>query len=137
MRNQEGKIRLHKKVHKKSFLCHFLSLLLYAPLPLQSDVLVEWPLWYVAMLLCVVFCVVISWVDGRKYENLSQFNTNWVASLRTWYYFSLCFSFSFSGYELTVIKKSHTLKCYSLLHKFLLKTQHYRLIVGNYKRINI
>ena len=25
----------------------------------------------------MVFCVVISWVDGQKYENLPQFNTNW------------------------------------------------------------
>ena len=25
------------------------------------------------------------WVNGQKYENLLQFNTSWLASLRTWY----------------------------------------------------
>ena len=75
----------------------------------------------------MVFYVVISWVNWRKYEKISQFNTDWVASLRTWYYFR--FSFSCSGYELTVIRKGHALNCYSFLQKFLLKTQIYILVL--------
>ena len=38
----------------------------------------------------------------------------------TWDCFRLCFSFSCSGYDLTLIKKSRTLNCYSFLQKFLL-----------------
>ena len=40
----------------------------------------------------------------RKYENLPQFNADWLASLKTWYYFRLCFSSNFSGFDVTVIK---------------------------------
>ena len=79
-----------------------------------------------------VFCVVISWVNGWKHENLLQFNTSWLASLRMWYlYFKLCFSSSCSGYDLTLIKKWRTLNCYSFLQIFLLKTKTYKLVVGN------
>ena len=63
----------------------------------------------------------ISWVNDWNNENLLQFNTSWLAFLRTWYYFRLCFSFSCSGYDLTLIKKSHTLNYYSFLQKLLLK----------------
>ena len=35
----------------------------------------------------------------------------------------LCFSFSFSGYDFTLIKKNYTLNCYLFLQKFLLKNQ--------------
>ena len=47
--------------------------------------------------------------DSRKYKNLLQFNTSWLASLRTWYCFRVCFSFSCSSYDLTLIRKRHTL----------------------------
>ena len=60
------------------------------------------------ILVWVLFCVMISWVNGPKCENLLQFNTSWLESPRTWYYFKLCFSFSCSSYDLTLIKKSHT-----------------------------
>ena len=60
------------------------------------------------ILVWVAFCVMISWVNGPKCENLLQFNTSWLESPRTWYYFKLCFSFSCSSYDLTLIKKSHT-----------------------------
>ena len=63
----------------------------------------------------------ISWVNGRKYENLLQFYFSWLSALRTWYYFGLCFSFSCFFFDLTLIKKSHTLNCYLFLHNFLLK----------------
>ena len=36
-----------------------------------------------------------------------QSNTSWLTSLETWYYFRLCFSFSCSGYDVTLIKKAH------------------------------
>ena len=93
-------------------LCCFLSLL---PSPSQ-----------VAYLLNGLYgwcSVMISWVNGRKYENLLQFYFSWLPALRTWYYFRLCFSFSCFVFDLTLIKKSHTLNCYSFLHKFLLKTK--------------
>ena len=67
----------------------------------------------------------MSWVNGWKYENPLQSinNTSWLTCLRMWYYFRLCFSFSCSGYDLTLIKKSHTLNCYSFPQTFLLKTK--------------
>ena len=80
-------------------------------------------------MLWVVFCVMISWVNGQKYENLLQFNTNWLASLSTWYYFRLCFSFSCSSYDLSLLKKSHTLNCYPFVQKFFIGF--YKLILGN------
>ena len=65
--------------------------------------------------------VMISWVNGREYENLLQFYFSWLTALRTWYYFRLCISFSCFVFDLALIKKSHTLNCYLFLHKFLLK----------------
>ena len=73
----------------------------------------------------------ISWVNSQKYENLLQFNTSWLISLRSWYYFRLCFSFSCSGHDLTLIKKSQAVNYYSFLQKFLLKSKTYKLVVGN------
>ena len=106
--------------------CCFLSLL--SP-PSQTMYFLSGP--YIDILLGVVLCVMISWVNGWKHENFLQFNTSWLVFLRTWYYFRLCFSFSYSGYDLTLIKESHTLNCYSFLQKFLLKTKAYKLVVGN------
>ena len=45
----------------------------------------------------------ISWVNGRKYENLKYF-------CPTIDYFRLCFSFSCSGFDLTLVKKSQFLQ---------------------------
>ena len=72
----------------------------------------------------------------RKYENLLQFITSWLASLRKWYYsrlFIIIFSFSCSGCDLTLIRKRDTLNCYSLLLKLLLKTKTYKLVLGNWQ----
>ena len=44
-------------------------------------------------------------------------------ALWTWYYLRLCFSFISFVFDLTLIKRSHTLNCYSFLHNFLLKTK--------------
>ena len=49
-----------------SFLPHFLLLSSSTPFAFPSDVLAQWPVW-------VVFCVMMSWVNGQKYENLLQF----------------------------------------------------------------
>ena len=71
----------------------------------------------------------ISWLNGQKYENLLQFNTTWLASVRMWYI--LDFDLTSVVLAMTLIKKRHTLNFYSLLHKFLLKTKTYELGVGN------
>ena len=47
---------------------------------------------------------------------------SWLPALRTWYHFRLCFSFTCFVFDLTLIKRNHTLNCYSFLNKFLLKT---------------
>ena len=70
-----------------------------------------------------------SWVNSQKYENLLQFDTSWLASLKTWHYFRLCFTFSWSGYDLTLIKTSDPLNCYLFLQKFLLEKNVKSLIV--------
>ena len=82
-----------------SFLCQFMLISLSTPPPLSSDVIAEWPVSIYVVLLWVVFCVMMSWVNGRKYENLLQFNTSWLVSVRMWFYFRLCFSFTCSGYD--------------------------------------
>ena len=50
-----------------------------------------------------------------EWSNILQFNTSWLASLRTRYILDLAlvFSSSCSGYDLTLIKRSHTLNLYS------------------------
>ena len=125
MRNQEGMIELQKKVQRRTrvknitslFWLHallsmsiYVDFFVYSPFP--SNAIAEWSLQMYIALLWVVFCVMISWVNGRKYENPLKDNTSCLASLRTWYYFRLCFNFSCSGYDLKLIKKSHTLSCY-------------------------
>ena len=135
MRNQKRKIELQKIVHRKicargiTFLTARCTVSPSTPSPFLSDVLAEWPLLRYRILLWVVFCVAISRVNGRKYENLLQFNTSWLASLKK-RCFRLCFSFYCSGYELILIKKSRN--CYSFLQKFFWKTRTYKLVVGNY-----
>ena len=57
----------------RSFLCFFCCFLCL-PFPLPK---------------LRIFCVIILWVNGWKYENLLQINTSWLASLRTWYYFNI------------------------------------------------
>ena len=97
-------------------------------LPFPNCVHAEWSLQRYIILRWLVFCVMIPSVNGRKYDNLLQFNTSWLASLGMWYYFSLLFRFGCSGYDLTL---SHTLNWYPFLQKFLLKTKTYKLVVGN------
>ena len=84
--------------------------------------------WFLHYILWVVFCVTISRMNSQKYENHQQLNSDWLTSLKTWYYFG---GFSYFGCDLTVIKKSCALNCYSVSLKFLLKTQIYKLVGGN------
>ena len=86
--------------------------------------------WMTPMIHSVVMDVILCddiMSERLKIENLLQFNTSWLESLKTWYYldclgfYRLCFTFCCSGYDLTLIKKSHTLNCYWFLQKFLLK----------------
>ena len=72
------------------FFCCFLHLL---PPPSQVMYLLNDP--YIDTLLGIVFCVMTSRVEGWKYENILQFNISCLVFLRTWYYFKLCFSFSY------------------------------------------
>ena len=76
----------------------YVDFFIYLLPPLKWRV-AEWPVSIYVVLLWVVFCVMMSWVNGRKYENPLQFNTSWLASLRMWFYFRLCFSFTCSGYD--------------------------------------
>ena len=57
--------------------------------------------------------IMSEWSKIHEYENLLQFNTSLLTSLRTRYNFRLCFSFSCSGYCLSLIKKTHALNYYS------------------------
>ena len=118
---EEIKIELQKKLHRRihvrditswfkpSFPYHFLLLSSSTPSSSQVTYLLNGP--YIkrySVLLWVLFCVMVSWVKGQKHENVFQFNTSWLASLKMQYYFRLSFSFSCSGYDVTFIKSSHT-----------------------------
>ena len=50
------------------------------PTPSQATYLLNCP--YIDTLFKLVFCVMISLVNGKKYENLFQFNTSWLVFLR-------------------------------------------------------
>ena len=117
---------LHALLSMSFFIAFFVYSLLF-----PSYVLAEWPLCRYIIFRWLVFCVMITWVNGRKYDNLLQFNTSWLASLRPWYYLRLGFSSSCSGYDHRLIKKSHTINYYLFLRKFLPKTKTYKFIVGN------
>ena len=73
-----------------SFLCHFFVDFFVYSLPFS-----KWCTFRMIqymILVWMVFCVMISWVNGRKCENLLQFKTSGLASLRTWFYFRLNFA---------------------------------------------
>ena len=97
VRNQEGKNELQKKVHRRicvrniTFLTvHspfnvFLLLSLYIlPPPSQVTPLQNDPYKDIYFAMCGILCVIISWVNGRKYENLLQFTT-------TCFFYKQCF----------------------------------------------
>ena len=77
-------IKLFSKSFFADFYCRvgiscFLLLSLSTPSPFPSSVIAEWSLQRYIILL---YCVMISWVNGEKYENLLQVHTSWLASLR-------------------------------------------------------
>ena len=143
MRNQGEKLSYRKK-YKEEFvwetslfwlhallfmcvLCHFSRLLL--PLPKWRTCLMTSKMIYI-IVMGGILCDIMSKLS-KIWKSLLQFNNSLLPSLRTWYYFRLCFSFSCSGYGVTLIKKSHTLNCPSLLRKILLKTKNWKLVVGH------
>ena len=83
----------------------------------------------------MVFCVVISWVNSRKYDNFWQFNTGWLTSLRTWYYIRPFFSFSCSGYGLTVIYKFTNSLLVTVLAQFTTKKENSKKAIYFLSRI--
>ena len=91
-----------------SFLCHSLLWSSSTPFPFPSDVLTQW-------LYGDVLCDDIMNNRSKIWKSLAIYYSI--------YYFRLCFSFSCSGYYLSLTKKRNTLNCYSFLHKFLLKTK--------------
>ena len=99
-----------------SFLYHFLLLSSSTPSPFPSDVLAEWLL-YGYIFTGGILCDDIMSERLKILKSLFQFNSSWLAFLR------LYFSWSCSGYDLTLIKENHTLNCYLFLQKFLLKTK--------------
>ena len=144
MRHQEGKSGLQKKYIEEfvlgtslfwlrsllyCFLIFCCFLCFHSPLAIWRTCWIT--LWKYTIMRWLVFCVMIPSVNSQNYANLLQFNTSWWLSLGRWYYFTLCFSLSSSDYDLTVIKKSHTLNCYLILQKFLLKTKSYKFVFGN------
>ena len=62
----------------------------------------------------VMFYVMISWVNGQKYENLLQFIIQYII---------LDFVLASVVLAMTLTKKSNILSCYSFLHKLLLITK--------------
>ena len=119
MRNpEEIKIQLQNKSTKKnlceghyvsdctlSFLCHFLLLLNI------SFHLLNWcTCWMTPIKIhntAISGRYSVWWYHEWTVRNMKllQFNTRSLASLRTWHYSRLCFSFSCSGYGFTLIKK--------------------------------
>ena len=65
-------------------------------------------------------------------KNLSRFNTDCLASLRTYIILDFVLaSVVLAVYDLTVSLKSHTSIRYSVLQTFLSKAQIYKLVIGN------
>ena len=144
MKNQEGiKIELQKKVHIRIcmrtslFWLHALvSMSLCVALFIYTFPLAKWYTWWMALIkihniaMGGILCDDIMSERSKIWKFLT-FNTSWLASLRTWYYFRLCFSFSCSGYDLILIKKSHTLKLLFISTKVFIKNRNWQLVVGN------
>ena len=99
---------------RPSFCVTLLLLSFFTLCPFPGDVLVEWPLIKIHNIAMAGILCDDTKSERSKNDNLLQFNTSWLASLRTWHYPRLCFSFSCSGYDLTS-------NCYLFLQNVLLK----------------
>ena len=96
MRNQKGKTELQKNVHRRIcvrditvFDCTLFFQCVFAAFFGYSLSLPKWRICRMTpikiyILLCVVFCLMISLPNSRKYENLLQFNT-------THFFYKQCF----------------------------------------------
>ena len=138
MRNQEEiKIELQKKIrYIDEFVWGTSFFRLHSPLSVSFVVtffifclsLLEWRIsWMGHIKMCNIAMGGILCDDimreRSKYENLLKLDTSWLASLITWYYFRLSFSFICSDYDLILIQKSHPLKLLSVFTKSLTKNK--------------
>ena len=138
MRNQEEiKIELQKKIwYIDEFVWGTSFFRLHSPLSVSFVVtffifclsLLEWRIsWMGHIKMCNIAMGGILCDDimreRSKYENLLKLDTRWLASLITWYYFRLSFSFICSDYDLILIQKSHPLKLLSVFTKSLTKNK--------------
>ena len=76
-------------------------------------------------------------MNDQKHKNIQQFPTDWFASLKTWYYFRLCFSVSCFGYDLLVVKMTQTLNYYSFYTKVFIKTTNLRTCCWHLGEFNL
>ena len=68
-------------------------------------------------------CLAFSWIGLQMFLIKPSLHILYLVYFcPTWDCFRLSFSFSCSGYDLTLIKKSRTLNCHSFLQKFLLNS---------------
>ena len=124
MRKEKGKISYRKKIHRRIF--ERISLFwLYTLLSVPFCCFLRLLSPHSQVTYFRVFYVMMSWRNSRKYENLLQNSTSWLTSLRMWSYFRLCFSFSCSGYDFTVLGSVVLAMTYKNL-----QTKTYKLVVG-------
>ena len=127
MRNREGKIKLQKEVYRRicvrnttffdymlSFLCLFVAFFVYSLLLPKWRTCETAPMKIYRNAMGGGLCDDIMSERSEVWKS-PTINNSWLVSLKTWYYFRLCFSFSCSGYDFTLTNKSHTLNCYSFL----------------------
>ena len=108
-----------------SFLCRFLSLSLSNTLPKSHTY------WMAPIKIIILLWTAITSVWCQKYETLLQFDTSWLASLRTWHYFRLFWLQLFWLWPYINHKELHIKLLFVFTKKFLLKTKTYKLVVGN------
>ena len=124
MRNQEWMPQLKKSTERK-MICRFklnMYMFFLSNIPLFLLFFNSLMVWLYYFLFHYNFCneiwhavyILSKYIQNMKKWKYSDFHTDWFPSLRMWYYFRLCFSFSCSGYKLTVIKKAkHFTFCFT------------------------
>ena len=113
-----------KKSTERKMICRFklnMYMLFYQISHFFSCFLIPW--WYDFIIFYFIIISAIKfdtqYILSKHIQNMKKwkypdFHTDWFPSLRMWYYFRLCFSFSCSGYKLTVIKKAkHFAFCFT------------------------
>ena len=79
-----------------------------------------------SMSFCCFLCLLpptfqVTWLRNGPYKDIHIAMGGILYDI-AWYCYRLCFSFSCLGYDLTLIRKSHTFNYYLFLQTFLLKT---------------